>query len=160
LILIGVLIVFRDRFDPLLVTSWIGDTLIILASALLGLTILRIRTVTNYVSPFQATFWQMSFFIPAFWLTAFISEYSLKLLQISPSLLLSEPNFSTLQHQYCFCFPLYLPNYKFISQLFSVKRADNLDDNMGKLINNIWYFLGLLLYPVVILPKALRETLR
>ena len=85
LTLVGVLIVFSDRLSPSLGVSWLGDSLIILASALLALIILHIRTVTSYVSPLQATFWQMSLSIPIFWLAAYIFESPLIFPQISES---------------------------------------------------------------------------
>ena len=66
LILAGVLIVFSDRLVPSLGASWLGDSLILLASALLGLMILHLRQVTHYVSPLQATLWQMSLSVPFF----------------------------------------------------------------------------------------------
>ena len=49
LTLVGVLIVFSDRLSSSSGVSWIGDSLILLASALLGLIILHIRTVISYV---------------------------------------------------------------------------------------------------------------
>ena len=85
LILHYYLIVFSDRLSPSLGVSWLGDSLILLASALLGLMILHIRTVTSYVSPLQATFWQMSLSIPIFWLAAYIFESPLIFPQISES---------------------------------------------------------------------------
>ncbi len=85
LTLVGVLIVFSDRLSPSLGVSWLGESLIILASALLGLIILHIRTVTSYVSPLQATFWQMSLSIPIFWLAAYIFESPLIFPQLDAS---------------------------------------------------------------------------
>ncbi len=85
LTLVGVLIVFSDRLSPSLGVSWLGDNLVLLASALLGLMILHIRTVTSYVSPLQATFWQMSLSIPIFWLATYIFESPLIFPQISES---------------------------------------------------------------------------
>ena len=85
LTLVGVLMVFSDRLSPSLGVSWLGDSLIILASALLGLMILHIRTVTSYVSPLQATFWQMSLSIPIFGLAAYMFESPLIFPQLSDS---------------------------------------------------------------------------
>ena len=85
LTLVGVLIVFSDHLSLSLGVSWLGDSLIILASALLALIILHIRTVTSYVSPLQATFWQMSLSIPIFWLATYIFESPLIFPQISES---------------------------------------------------------------------------
>ena len=83
--LVGVLIVFSDRLTLLSRTNWLGDSLILVASALLGLIILHIRTVSNYVSPLQATLWQMSLSIPIFWLAAFLFESPLIFPQFSES---------------------------------------------------------------------------
>lgn len=85
LTLAGVLIVFSDRLSPSSEASWIGDGLILVASALLGLIILHIRTVTSYVSPLQATFWQMVLSVPLFWLAASIVEFPLIFPQFSES---------------------------------------------------------------------------
>ena len=73
-ILAGVVTVFSDRLSSLSGLSWLGDSLMLLASALLGLIILHIRTVTSYVSPLQATFWQMVLSVPFFWLVVSIVE--------------------------------------------------------------------------------------
>ena len=85
LTLAGVLIVFSDRLSSSSEANWIGDSLILLASALLGLIILHIRTVTSFVSPMQATFWQMSLSVPLFWLATSIFEFPLILPQFSES---------------------------------------------------------------------------
>ena len=85
LILAGVLIVFSDRLVPSSEASWMGDSLILLASALLGLMILHLRHVTDFVSPLQATLWQMSLSVPFFWLASLIFEYPLVFPQFSPS---------------------------------------------------------------------------
>ena len=85
LTLVGVQIVFSDRLSSSSGVSWIGDGLILLASALLGLIILHIRTVTSYVSPLQATFWQMALSVPFFWLAASIFEFSLIFPHVSKS---------------------------------------------------------------------------
>jgi drug/metabolite transporter (DMT)-like permease len=85
LILAGVLIVFSDRLVPSLGASLWGDSLILVASALLGLMILHLRHVTEYVSPVQATLWQMSLSLPFFWLTSFIFESPLAFPQFSDS---------------------------------------------------------------------------
>ena len=85
LTLAGVVIVFSDRLSPSSGMSWIGDSLILLASALLGLIILHIRTVTSYVSPIQATFWQMALSVPLFWLAVSIVEFPLIFPQFSES---------------------------------------------------------------------------
>ena len=85
LTLAGVVIVFSDRLSSSSEVSWLGDSLMLLASALLGLIILHIRTVTNYVSPIQATFWQMSLSIPVFWLATSIFESPLIFPHISQS---------------------------------------------------------------------------
>ena len=85
LTLVGVLIVFSDRLSPSVGVSWFGDSLILLASAVLGLIILHIRTVTSYVSPLQATFWQMSLSIPIFWLAAYMFESPLIFPQLEAS---------------------------------------------------------------------------
>ncbi len=85
LTLVGVLIVFSDRLSRSLGVSWLGDILILLASALLGLMILHIRTVTSYVSPLQATFWQMSLSIPIFWLATSVFEFPFIFPQLSES---------------------------------------------------------------------------
>jgi drug/metabolite transporter (DMT)-like permease len=74
LTLVGVFVVFSDRLVSLSAASWIGDSLILFASALLGLIILYIRYVTRYVSPIQATLWQMALSIPIFWLAALIFD--------------------------------------------------------------------------------------
>jgi drug/metabolite transporter (DMT)-like permease len=83
--LVGVFVVFGDRLVSLSAASWIGDSLILLASALLGLIILHIRTVTRYVSPLQATLWQMGLSVPLFWLAASIFESPLIFPQLSES---------------------------------------------------------------------------
>ena len=83
LTLVGVLIVLSDRLSPSSGVSWIGDSLILVASGLLGLIILHIRTVTRYVPPIQATFWQMGLSLPIFWLAAWIFEFPLKLPRFS-----------------------------------------------------------------------------
>ena len=70
----GVIIVFSQRLSGQMGASWIGDSLILLAAALLGLIILHIRTVTRYVSSIQATLWQMGLSIPIFWLATWILE--------------------------------------------------------------------------------------
>ncbi len=85
LTLAGVLIVFSDRLALLSGASWIGDSLILLASAWLGLIILHIRTVTRYVSPIEATLWQMGLSVPIFWLAALIFEPPLTMPQFSES---------------------------------------------------------------------------
>jgi drug/metabolite transporter (DMT)-like permease len=85
LTLVGVFVVFGDRLIPSSGASWIGDSLIILASALLGLIILHIRHVTRYVSPIQATLWQMGLSVPIFWLAALIFESPLTFLPFSES---------------------------------------------------------------------------
>ena len=85
LTLAGVVIVFSDRLSPSSEANWIGDSLILLASALLGLIILHIRTVTNFVSPLQATFWQMGLSVPIFWLFASIFEFPFIVNQFSES---------------------------------------------------------------------------
>ena len=84
-IIAGILIVFSDRFSLSSGVSWLGDSLMLLASALLGLIILHIRTVTAYVSPLEATFWQMTLSIPIFWLTTFILNFPLIVPQFSES---------------------------------------------------------------------------
>ena len=85
LTLAGVVIVFSDRLSTSSEANWIGDSLILLASALLGLIILHIRTVTNFVSPLQATFWQMGLSVPIFWLFASIFEFPFIVNQFSES---------------------------------------------------------------------------
>ena len=85
LILAGVLIVFSDRLVPDLEANLLGDSLILLASALLGLMILHLRHVTYFVSPLQATLWQMSLSVPFFWLASLIFEYPLAFPQFSDS---------------------------------------------------------------------------
>ena len=85
LTLAGVLIVFSERLYPSLGASWIGDSLLLLASAVLGLMILCLRAVTRYVSPIQATFWQMGLSVPIFWLAALIFEDALNLTRFSES---------------------------------------------------------------------------
>lgn len=85
LTLVGVLIVFSEGLYPLLGASWIGDSLLFLASAVLGLMILCLRAVTRYVSPIQATFWQMGLSVPIFWLAALIFEFPLNLTRFSES---------------------------------------------------------------------------
>jgi drug/metabolite transporter (DMT)-like permease len=52
----GVLIVLGDRLREQMGTSWGGDTLIILAAALLGLIIVHIRKVTRYVCSIQGIY--------------------------------------------------------------------------------------------------------
>jgi drug/metabolite transporter (DMT)-like permease len=51
-----------------------GDSLLLLASAVLGLMILHLRTVTRYVTPIQATLWQMGLSVPIFWLATIYFE--------------------------------------------------------------------------------------
>lgn len=85
LALVGVLIVFGDRLTLPSGASWIGDSLILLSAAFLGLIILHIRTVTYYVSPLQATLWQMSLSVPIFWLAALTFESPLSFPQFSHS---------------------------------------------------------------------------
>ncbi len=85
LTLTGVVIVFSDRLSSSSEANWLGDSLILFASALLGLLILHIRTVTSYVSPLQATFWQMGLSVPFFWLAAFIFEFPLIVTQKTES---------------------------------------------------------------------------
>ena len=81
----GVIIVFSDRFSPQIGASWVGDSLIVLAAALLGLIILHIRTVTCYVCSTQATLWQMSLSVPIFWLGAWMFESPLTMPPFSES---------------------------------------------------------------------------
>lgn len=85
LTLAGVVIVFSDRFSPQIGASWVGDSLIFLAAALLGLIILHIRTVTCYVGSTQATLWQMSLSVPIFWLGAWMFESPLTMPSFSES---------------------------------------------------------------------------
>ena len=85
LTLAGVAIFFSDRLSLSSGASWLGDSLILFASAVLGLIILHIRTVTSYVSPLQATFWQMGLSVPFFWLAASIIEFPLIFPQFSES---------------------------------------------------------------------------
>ena len=70
----GLLAVFGDRLDSGITTTWIGDTLLIITSVLIALVILHIRKVTAYVSPIQATFWQIVFSLPLFYLGTMIFE--------------------------------------------------------------------------------------
>jgi drug/metabolite transporter (DMT)-like permease len=71
---LGIFIVFSDRLAPRSGASWFGDGLILLASAVLGMLILHIRTVTHYVSSLQATLWRMSLSVPLFWLATLMFE--------------------------------------------------------------------------------------
>jgi drug/metabolite transporter (DMT)-like permease len=72
--LVGLLTVFGDRLDAGNTITWVGDALLITTSFLIALLILHIRKVTTYVSPIQATFWQISFSIPLFYLGTIIFE--------------------------------------------------------------------------------------
>lgn len=85
LTLVGVLIVFGDHLSLPSRTSWIGDSLILLSAAFLGIIILHIRRVTRYVSPLQATFWQIGLSVPLFWLATSIFEFPLKFPKLSES---------------------------------------------------------------------------
>lgn len=76
---VGVLIVFSDRLTLQPGVSWLGDTLIVVAAALLGLLIVHIRKVTTYVHSIQATLWQMVLSLPVFWLTTILFEYPLNI---------------------------------------------------------------------------------
>ncbi len=81
----GVVIVFSERLREQVGVSWIGDSLILLAAALLGLLILHIRKVTRYVTSTQATLWQMGLSVPIFWLAAWMFEPPLTIPQLSES---------------------------------------------------------------------------
>jgi len=70
----GLLTVFGDRLDSGNTITWVGDALLITTSFLIALLILHIRKVTTYVSPIQATFWQISFSVPLFYLGTIIFE--------------------------------------------------------------------------------------
>lgn len=70
----GLLTVFGDRLGGGNTITWVGDTLLITASVLIALLILHIRKVTDYVSPIQATFWQILFSLPLFYLGTIIFE--------------------------------------------------------------------------------------
>jgi drug/metabolite transporter (DMT)-like permease len=70
----GLLTVFGDRLDSVNTITWVGDTLLISTSVLIALLILHIRKVTTYVSPIQATFWQIFFSLPLFYLGTIIFE--------------------------------------------------------------------------------------
>lgn len=81
----GVLIVFSDRLTEQIGSSWGGDSLMVLAAALLGLIIVHIRTVTRHVCSTQATLWQMSLSVPLFWSTAWLLESPVTIPQLSQS---------------------------------------------------------------------------
>ena len=70
----GLLTVFGDRLDAGSTITWVGDALLITTSFLIALLILNIRKVTTYVSPIQATFWQISLSVPLFYLGTIIFE--------------------------------------------------------------------------------------
>ncbi|MDJ0697905.1 DMT family transporter [Mastigocoleus sp. MO_188.B34] len=82
---VGVLIVFSERLSPQVGVSWVGDTLILIAAALLGLLIVHIRRVTACVPPIQATLWQMVLSLPMFWLATILFEYPLNIPRFSES---------------------------------------------------------------------------
>lgn len=79
----GVTIAFADRLSPQSGASWLGDSLILLASAFLALIVLHLRRVTRSVHPMQAIFWQVVLSLPMFWLAAFSFESPLALPQFS-----------------------------------------------------------------------------
>ena len=81
----GVLIVFGKPLSSQMGASWSGDSLIVLAAAVLGLIILHIRTVTRYVSSIEATLWQMGLSLPIFWLGTWILEPPLTIPPFSES---------------------------------------------------------------------------
>jgi|GEM_PF-2462783 len=70
----GLLTVFGDRLDAGNTITWVGDALLITTSFLIALLILHIRKVTTYVSPIQATFWQITLSVPLFYLGTIIFE--------------------------------------------------------------------------------------
>lgn len=83
LTLIGLLLVFGDRLGLPQGLSWWGDSLLVLASALLGWLILHLRRVTATVSALQATFWQITLSLPWFLLAWGWLDPSPRLLSLS-----------------------------------------------------------------------------
>lgn len=75
----GVTIAFADRLTLQSGASWLGDSLVLLASAFLAAIVLHLRRVTRSVHPMQAIFWQMVLSLPIFWLAAFSLESPLTL---------------------------------------------------------------------------------
>ncbi|HIK12268.1 MAG TPA: DMT family transporter [Oscillatoriaceae cyanobacterium M33_DOE_052] len=70
----GEVVVFGDKLAASSGASWLGDGLMMVASALLGLIIIYLRTVTNYVSTIEAVWWQSVLSVPFFWLGAWLWE--------------------------------------------------------------------------------------
>jgi drug/metabolite transporter (DMT)-like permease len=81
----GVTIAFGERLNVQTGASWLGDSLVLLASVFLALIVLHLRRVTRSVHPMQAIFWQMVLSLPLFWLAAFYFESPLTLPQFSIS---------------------------------------------------------------------------
>ncbi len=75
----GEVVVFGDKLAASSGASWLGDSLMVLSSALLGLTIIYLRTVTNYVSTIEAVWWQSVLSVPFFWLGAWLWESPLQI---------------------------------------------------------------------------------